>query len=502
MIPTNERPAPRSRPRPQLRPRDPRDPRRRGLSVVLVVIVLGVLIAFASLAVDIGRVRLAKVQLQTAADSAATAGASGMELFPSAGIAGPHDRAVEAAAANFSIDQRNDNGERKDAGVEVIPEEDMVFGRWDTAADPPRFVPIQASGGGFDERRQADAVRVWTRRMTQFEDVHGNLADRGNAVHLIFAPILGVEKGEVQARATAVLNGSIETAAFVGLDDVRFFGATRSDSYAAGSETYPGGGGANRNTSIATNGEVRFSGSAQIFGSVFPGRNEWIQPQPLGSGVEITGYTFPLSRPLTAVMPPFTLPTEPDAQPGTIDPPNALTNDNGFRSAKKTTLGSRPQPGGKATNFVFSNWTSNSSDVVTIDNAHSPVNIFVQGDFSHRNTAQIILTSNVHAVAFYVNGDMEIRGRGIVRPANARPSGLQVFMTRASTTLRIGGPQPLAAHVHAPGSELAFTGNGTGRNHFFGRAVGKTMTVASNVELHYDESLGPINPKFRIALVE
>src|SRR5688572_15467529 len=71
-----------------------RHSRRRGLSIVLVVLTLVVLIGFVSLAVDVGRVRVAKIQLQTAADAAATAAVSGMELFPTLGVAEPQERAV------------------------------------------------------------------------------------------------------------------------------------------------------------------------------------------------------------------------------------------------------------------------------------------------------------------------------------------------------------------------------------------------------------------------
>src|SRR5688572_15451180 len=96
------------------RPPSARLRRRRGMSVVLVVIVLVVLIGFASLAVDVGRMRVARVQLQTAADAAATAAVSGMEMFPTRGVLEAQERAVETAAANFSLDQRDSDGERKD----------------------------------------------------------------------------------------------------------------------------------------------------------------------------------------------------------------------------------------------------------------------------------------------------------------------------------------------------------------------------------------------------
>jgi len=70
---------------------------------------------------------------------------------------------------------------------------------------------------------------------------------------------------------------------------------------------------------------------------------------------------------------------------------------------------------------------------------------------------------------------------------------LQILMSKPNTTLRMGGSQPISAHVSAASSDVVFSGNGTGSYHFFGRVVGQSLTVASNVELHYDESLGTDN---------
>ena len=502
--------------RPSRARRRRRPPQRRGLSIVLVGMVLIILIAFASLAVDVGRVRLAKVQLQTAADSAAAAAASGMELFPQRGVLEPQDRAVEAAGRNFSIDQSDTGGARSDSGIELFVDEDMVFGRW--YDESREFIRIDQSGGGTDDRRQADAVRVWTRRVTRFEDPDGNIVTRGNGVPLILAPVLKMFSdkapltGEVWAKATATLNGNVETAAFVGLQYVRFQGATRSDSYIAGTENYPGAGGANRNSSIATNGEVTFNGAATIWGSVHPGINQWIMPQPLSGSIDITGYMFPLSKVMKAATPAFTPPGTAN-EPGTIVPSEAYdpgdqsfnagrghNGNNGNNDDGATHLNSLDKAGA-ATHFVFSSWQSNANDVVAIDNNKGPVEIWVSGNFSHSGKARIDISSNLHPVTFHVNGDMDVLGNGIVQAGN-RPATLQIEMTRPSSRLRIGGTQPLFAHVVAPVTDIFYTGNGKGFYHFFGRAVGKSLTVASNVELHYDESLGPITPKFLIRLVE
>ena len=509
MIPTQSRVAARRaahRRQDSLCGRPTRRRRRCGISVVLVVIVLVVLIAFASLAVDVGRVRVAKVQLQTAADAAATAAASGMEMFPARGVLEPEERAVRAAGENLAIDQTAGDGRRSNSAVDLFPDEDMIFGRWNDVTR--EFTRIEGSSGPMDRRRQADAIRVWTRRVTRFEDPEGNVVDRGTALQLIFAPVIGVQKGEIQAEATAVLKSNVDTAAFVGLQYVRFTGAMRSDSYdAASGETYPGAGGPNRNTSIASNDEIYFSGTSTVLGSVYPGINKWIQPQPLASNVTITGYMFPLSRVMSAAPPAFGLPQRYN-EPNSIQPLEVLEYDEGVQHPRyepgnndndvKLVSQVQSQPGA-STHFVFSRWSTGRRDFVIIDNSNSPIDIWVQGDFDHESTARIDIKSAHHPVTFHVHGNMDLLA--LITQPGSLPR-VRILMSGNNTRLRMGGSLSLFAHVTAPLSDISFTGNGRSSYHFFGRAFGKSMTVASNVELHYDESLGPINPLFAIRLVE
>ena len=61
-----------------------------GVSNLYLVLVMTVLCGFVSLAVDLGRVQMAKTELQQAADAAALAGVSGLE----AGVTEAQDRAI------------------------------------------------------------------------------------------------------------------------------------------------------------------------------------------------------------------------------------------------------------------------------------------------------------------------------------------------------------------------------------------------------------------------
>src|SRR5258706_11290185 len=69
---------------------------RRGISSAFSIIVLIALCGFVSLAVDLGRVQLAKTELRTATDAAARAAAGGLTTSPAQARAS----AIAIAAAN------------------------------------------------------------------------------------------------------------------------------------------------------------------------------------------------------------------------------------------------------------------------------------------------------------------------------------------------------------------------------------------------------------------
>src|SRR5205085_11879895 len=70
--------------------------RRRGTAMILFVVCVVAIMAFVSLAVDMGRVQCAKSELSTAADAAARAGCASL----SSGTVSAQNAAVAAAAAN------------------------------------------------------------------------------------------------------------------------------------------------------------------------------------------------------------------------------------------------------------------------------------------------------------------------------------------------------------------------------------------------------------------
>src|SRR5437868_2245441 len=75
-------------------------PRRGAYSILLCATTIIAVIAFVSLAVDVGRLRFAKTELQCAADAASRAGARGLPDSSNAA----QQNALKTAAANLCVD--------------------------------------------------------------------------------------------------------------------------------------------------------------------------------------------------------------------------------------------------------------------------------------------------------------------------------------------------------------------------------------------------------------
>src|SRR3954467_10514540 len=95
--------------------------RRRGMTILAIIILLVALTAFISLAVDMGRMQCAKSELCTAADAAARAACGSL----SSGTVSAQNAAVAAALANTC----------DGSSVVLTPGSDLTFGQWDQTAE-------------------------------------------------------------------------------------------------------------------------------------------------------------------------------------------------------------------------------------------------------------------------------------------------------------------------------------------------------------------------------
>jgi Flp pilus assembly protein TadG len=409
----------------------PRTPARRGAAIVWVALILIILIAFASFAVDLGRVRVGKAQLQTAADAAARAGVSALPNGPSSEA---EDRAVEVANAN----------ECMGTSVELVVEEDIVLGLWNEV-DRTFSELTDDPGTLIDERRGANACKVTTRRTV----------DRGNAMPLTLARVLGKTTFNAEAAAIAYIKGRKRGFGLIGLDWIRMTGTTMTDSYNAATETYPGADGPNNNGTIASNGNITLNGTVDVHGDAYPGYPNHIVDKT--SNVTVTGdWHTPLDEPL--VYPAETMPTT-GTNLGNVDLKNQQT--------------------------------------LTLNGSNDPSNptIYRASGFRLRGGSELFINGYVK---LYVSGNVDMAGNTTMNGAPALPARLEISVTSANTSVDVSGTSELSAHIYAPLSNVRL--NGTPG--FYGWVIGKTLEMVGNSEIHYDESFPMVTGPYTITLVK
>lgn len=170
---------------------------RRGVAMIFVAVAILALVGLLALAVDIGRVRVAKTDLQVATDAAARAAAYHVR----GDLSVARDKAVAVAAENTCLGDP----------VALDWQSDIIFGHWYT--DSRRFV----AGGAPLNAAQVTAHRD---------------SARSSAVPMAFASVVGKSSMDVQATATAVqLGGRTVRWGIVGIDSISMTGIASTDSY-------------------------------------------------------------------------------------------------------------------------------------------------------------------------------------------------------------------------------------------------------------------------------
>ena len=191
--------------------------RGRGIAIVYATVFMLALVAFASFAVDLGRLQLIKSELQAATDAAAHYAASGLPSGPGT----VKSRAAYAAGAN-----------KVDGSPLVIDQTlDVEFGNWD--ATTRTFTVVTGTA-----QNTARAVRITGRR----------IASRGTGVPSFFASLFGQTQWNLQASSVAY-NGSATDDVFLIQDVTRSFAEELPDAKIGDQallDSLYGGGGAGR----------------------------------------------------------------------------------------------------------------------------------------------------------------------------------------------------------------------------------------------------------------
>jgi hypothetical protein len=299
--------------------------RRCGVSIVYLAIGLTVFIGFCSFAVDLGRVELAKTQLQAAADASARAAASAIGDATKV-----QTRAVQFAAANKC----------DGLAVAVDGNQDVDFGTWDGSSKT--FTVVTGS-----QRISANAIRVTCRRTT----------NRQNAIPLMFMVAAG--KGTCDVTASAIAAVEPSGYGMVGLNYIKLSGNSTA-SYFSATATVGGGVG-----HIASNGNITSSGTSSISGNVY------VLP-----GKTVSGVTAKAIKNLTSSLTYSTYDPYPYSKTYNDDaqiPVGFVNSTPDFNAASGTTVSI---PGG---NYVFNNFSVAGTAVVTFTGSTT---IYYYGNFS------------------------------------------------------------------------------------------------------------------------
>ncbi|HEY7116509.1 MAG TPA: pilus assembly protein TadG-related protein [Tepidisphaeraceae bacterium] len=224
--------------------------------MVYVVVMMTVLFAFASLSADVGRVYLAKSQLQTAADAAARAAC---QALPNGGASAARKAAKDAAKDNLCDTDP----------VSLDPNKDLTFGNWDTASRT--FTPMAA--GSEDN---ANSVKVTLSRT----------AANGNPIPLIYGRAVGQRACDIRATSTACSIGNTGAYAIIGINYVTITGGA-TGSYNSSKGAYNKGSNSLHHGAIASNGNINISGNTMVDGDVRfgVGKSAAITPPAKASGM-------------------------------------------------------------------------------------------------------------------------------------------------------------------------------------------------------------------------
>lgn len=385
---------------------------QRGSILIYMIVVMTVLMAFCSLAVDWGRVQLVRTELRLAADAAARHAALGLAT----GVSTVEARAVDAANDNTADGTPVALTVTSDANTT-----DVQFGTWDAQART--FTLLSGAS-----RSSANAVRVHCRRTKE----------RGNAVPLLFAQVLGRSSSNATASATALLQPGAPVG-IIGLQRLEMDSGARTDSYDSSVAPYSASWGPDRG-SVTSNGDIWLDSGTLVAGDARPG------PGRSATGGTVTGSRTP-SASLISFPPVSAAPYGPSNNDNAQIPP-------GNQPGGNFSLGPSQSVNVPAGTYYFRNFRMGSNSVL---NVLGPVTIYVDGQL-----------------------DMGPGSRTVV----ARPRDLWLRVV-GSGEVELDGGAVLHAQLEAPSSKVEFDDN----VNVYGSVVARELEICDNARVHFDESL-------------
>lgn len=351
---------------------------RRGAALVYVTATLVALLAFASLAVDLGRVYVVRSELQLAADAAARHGAAGLSTDV-------------PTAESYAVDAADDN--MADGRPVVLDgAKDIEFGVWD--ASTRSFTVLTGSA-----RAGANAIRVTARRTSA----------NGNSVPLMFARVLGRTTCDVQVTSVARVGTTAGPDGFVGSSEIEI----GNNALVAGYDSdrgAPGGANALDVGALGSNGEIEVGQNSTVRSGIKLGP----RAQFGRSGWNVTRLSSPMSFPA--------IEAPPVASSGVLNVPTnkTLTLPGGAYSYSSVRLGNNATLSfsGTTTLYVSGDITFGNNGRL-IANEDKPANLRVRvsgsGDIELGNGARVIAELYAPAAGFEAGNNAHIRGSLVAR---------------------------------------------------------------------------------------
>jgi len=343
--------------------------RRRGTELIYLSTVLLPLLAFMSLAVDVGRVQTAKTQLRSAADAAARAGSMGI----SDGTAST--KAIAIAARN-SVD-----------GTPLILQNaDVQLGYWDTSAKT--FTAGKTPN---------NAICVTAKRV----------ASRGTSIPLLLARVVGVFTCDITTYATVY---STQLKPNIFLTSISMNASSNIDSYNSSLGAYSPGT-ALSNGDVETNGNISLQTSAVIHGDALPGIGNSVST---GGASFVTGSTTPLTTTLTLGPCPTLTGSPTELGTFTKNGTGTYTLTAGTYHATSVNIGGSYQlnVSGKVTLYVDGAFTMNSTSTMPIGSTPSDFKIYLTGNANMNLGGNINLYANIYgpSINATINSSAQLYG--------------------------------------------------------------------------------------------
>ena len=376
---------------------------RKGAIIVLTALLLIVMLAMISFAIDVGCMTLVRTELQVAADAAATAGAAAL-------VGGP--ASAKTAAQTFG-------SANKAAGTSVsIIAQDIVLGTWESKT--LTFTPAADADAELND----DSVKVTCICA----------ASRGNAAKFYFANIFGKSTFDQRAVAIAQLRRK-RCSRIVGIDYVTIQGG-KTDSYDSSKGSYASQA-PKQEGHVCSNGDITVNSNGTINGNATPGPGNRV----IFSGGTVTGSTD--SATADAKYPPTSVGTAATINDNGLLPNGTISGSGNLKLSGGNTLTMPP-----GTYYVKGDLTVTGSAAI---NVTGPTVIYVMGTFDVGGGGIANLTMLPKNLTIYAMNDTAVKYSG--------STSLYVNLYAPSTPITFTGTSDIYGTVI--GKSLSVSGGGS-----------------------------------------